>query len=137
MLTNMDIVRDHAEIIDTDAILNDGIAYRAAIDRRICPDLNIVANSHAANLRNFHPTIRRHRIAETVGADDNSRMKNAAGTDTDVLTMLTLATNRQSLPINTVRANYGARTDDCVLANSGSIADHDCSGNVRLVRNAR
>ena len=49
--------------------------------RGIRANLDIIANAYAAQLRHFDPALRRHRIAETIGANYDARMKKATNTD--------------------------------------------------------
>ena len=65
----------------THAVLDYGVSECAAVDCRIRADLDIVADSYTSELRNFDPAIRRHRIAETVRADNDAGMKNSACAD--------------------------------------------------------
>ena len=78
MLTNMDVVPDHTQVINAHTVPNHRIVERTAVDRRIRTNFDVVANEYAAVLGHFDPAFGRHSIAETIGADHDAGMQNAA-----------------------------------------------------------
>ena len=53
-----DVVRDLHEIVDLGALADDGVAGRAAVDRGVGADLDVVLNDDAAGLRDFLMALR-------------------------------------------------------------------------------
>ena len=56
-----DVVTDLYLVVVFDAVLDDGIVDRTAIDRRVGADLDIVADLHGAQLRYLDPMARSGR----------------------------------------------------------------------------
>jgi hypothetical protein len=114
MVTNMNIVRDLNLIIELYVITDHGIFQRTAINRRIGPDLYIVANPHAADLRNFYPLAILLCKPETVPANDRpalndrSRTQTTARADRDVRMQKAIVTDRYIIAKHTTRANDDA-----------------------------
>src|SRR5688572_27191473 len=69
------------EVIELDAVLDDCVLDRAAIDRRVGADFDVVADHDAADLRYFLPLAVVGREAETVRADHGSRVHDATRAD--------------------------------------------------------
>ena len=72
------VVPDMAKIVDTHAILDHGIVDRAAIYRGVGADLDVVSDTYPPELRHLDPPLRRHSVTETIGADHDARMEDAA-----------------------------------------------------------
>src|SRR5437867_4506937 len=53
ILTDLHVVGHHDEIIDLHAASHDGRSQRAAVDRRVGADLDVVLDDHAADLGNL------------------------------------------------------------------------------------
>src|SRR5258705_13601891 len=81
MLANLHVVPDVDKIVEFDALGDAGVVQRAAIDGRVRADFDIVRNLHDADLRKFPVAAIAIDIAETVRANDCSRMN--LGTMTD------------------------------------------------------
>src|SRR5687767_13487299 len=82
--TDMHVVGDVHLIVELHAVADHGVLDRAAIDRALRADLDIVADADRADLRDFHPRAAVRRKAEAVGADDDAGMQDAAVADHDV-----------------------------------------------------
>src|SRR5262245_36240670 len=65
------VVADLNLVVELDALLDHGVVERAAVDRGIGADLDVVADAHRADLRNLHPAAFLAGDAEAVGADDD------------------------------------------------------------------
>ena len=76
-----DVVRDLHQIVDLGALADDGVAGRAAIDRGVGADLDVVLNDDSPGLRNFLVAARRRQIAEAVLADARAGMDDHAVAD--------------------------------------------------------
>ena len=63
------IVADHHEVIDLGAFADHRVAVRAAVDRRIGADLDVVLDHHPTDLRNLEVTAWPHSEAEPILAD--------------------------------------------------------------------
>ena len=74
MTANTDIVAYLDQVVDLCALANDGIANSTAIDRCASPDLDIVLNDNAANLRDLEVTAPPHHESKTVLTDLAARM---------------------------------------------------------------
>src|SRR6185436_13011883 len=77
------VVRDLNEVVELDAVLDDRVLDRAAVDRRVRAYLDVVADDDAADLRNLLPLAVIGCEAEAVGPDDDARMHDAARADFD------------------------------------------------------
>ena len=76
-----DVVRDLHQIVDLGALADDGVAGRAAVDRGVGADLDVILNDDPAGLRNFLMASRRRQIAEAVLADARAGMDDHAIAD--------------------------------------------------------
>src|SRR6185503_6538318 len=63
------VVPDLDLVVELDALLDHRVVERAAVDGGVGADLHVVADAHAADLRDLHPSPRLGRDAEAVGAD--------------------------------------------------------------------
>src|SRR4051794_7216555 len=61
-------------VVELDAIFDDGVGQRAAVDRGIGADLDIIADDDAPGLGNLDPCAVLVGKAESVGADHGARM---------------------------------------------------------------
>ena len=78
------VVCDLDEIVDLGALADDGVAGRAAVDRRIGADFDVVLNDDAPGLRDFLMSLRTRQIAEAVLADASAGMDDHAVADQSV-----------------------------------------------------
>ena len=60
------VVRDHDEVVELDAVFDDGVADRAAVDGGVRADLDVVTDGHAADLRHLDPGALLGREAEAI-----------------------------------------------------------------------
>ena len=135
MLPDIYIVGDLHEIIDLGAAANHGLAQSRTIDGCVCANLNIIFDHDNADLWNLDPTFAAAGIAETVAANDHTRvkyhpiadaasmsnhhvgMKYAIGTDLDIVTDKDTRIKRR------IAANFGARADIRMRENRNSLVD--------------
>ena len=71
---------------DLDAILDEGVFQRSAIDATVGPDLDVVADAHRTQLLNLDPLPLMRRETESIGADGDPRVQNASVPQHAVLT---------------------------------------------------
>ncbi len=76
-----DVVPDLDLVVELDAVADHGVLDRAAIDGRVGADLDVIADAHAADLRDLEPAALFAREPEAVGADHAARMQHAARAD--------------------------------------------------------
>src|SRR5713101_5358460 len=81
MAADHDIVADLNQIVDFGALADDRIAIGAAVDRGPRPDLDVVLQDDAADLRHFEMAAPAHHITEPVLSDAASRMNDDAIAD--------------------------------------------------------
>src|SRR6266516_1828763 len=74
MATDHDIVADLNQIVDFGALADDRVAIGAAVDRGPRPDLDVVLQDDAADLRHFEMAAGTRHITEPVLSDAASRM---------------------------------------------------------------
>jgi hypothetical protein len=75
---DMAVVADLDLVVELDAVLDDGVGQRAAVDRGVGADVDVVADQHAPGLRNLDVDAVLAREAEAVGADHGARVQDAA-----------------------------------------------------------
>ena len=84
MLANVDVVSNLHEIVEFDTIADHRVIDRAAVNRRIGADFNVIPDPDTANLRNLHQTSPVVLCkAEAVRSNDGAGMHDAAFTNTD------------------------------------------------------
>src|SRR5690625_6560979 len=74
------VMTDVYQVIQFDAILDDGVLLGAAVDGGICANFYIVTNLHAPQLWHFAPAFGAGGEAKAVGANDNACVEYGAGT---------------------------------------------------------
>ena len=74
VFANYDIVADLHEVVDLSAFADHGVAQRAPVNRAVCPNLDIVLDHHAADLRDFSVVILVKNVAVAVGANHGAGM---------------------------------------------------------------
>ncbi len=75
VLADTHIVRNLDQVIQLNTIADDGIAERAAINRRIGADFNLVADKHAPYLRDLLPSFSISGKTKAVAADYRARLE--------------------------------------------------------------
>ena len=130
MLTNVNVMGNHAKIVDSYAIFKNGVTDGAAIDSCVGTDFYVVTDSYAPELRYLHPTIGRHSIPKSIRADNGARVKNSALTDFDVLHHGNVC-DKTAVGTNfAIGSNHGARSDISALADRATISDNRRRGDV-------
>ena len=81
VLAYVNIVSDLNQVIQLDAVFNDGVFNGATVNTGVRPDFHIVTNQYAAELLYLYPLPLVKRKAETIGTDHNACMKNAVFTN--------------------------------------------------------
>ena len=96
-----DVVRDLDEVIDLRPLADHRVAARAAVDRGVGADLDVVLDDDAADLRHLQVALRAHGEAEAVLADAHAGMEDDAVADEGVRDGRRSAPIEQSRPIRT------------------------------------
>src|SRR5688500_10762234 len=99
------VVADLDLVVELDALLDHRVVERAAVDRGVGADLDVVADAHAADLRDLDPAALVGRDAEAVGADDRPGM------------------HHDSLSKKAFRVNHDTRIQAAVIADDDVVAD--------------
>jgi hypothetical protein len=86
MRSNTGVMANLYLVVDLTSTFNYCIVKRTPIDARIGTDFNIILDYNASELRNSMPLLFMFDQAETIAADNNSRLKNAAITQTNSTT---------------------------------------------------
>lgn len=73
------------EIIQLAAASDHGIGERSSVDTRVRTNLDVILDSNATDLRHFDVPISFGGVAESVGPDDNTRLKTYARTDASIV----------------------------------------------------
>src|SRR5262245_25983246 len=124
MRADAHVVPDLDLVVELHALLDHGVVERAAVDGRVGADLDVIADAHAPDLRNFYPPAIRGRDAEAVGADhgpgmdDDAFSQGAIGVDDYAWIEAALVTDGHAL------AHYAARADGYALAQPCRRGDH-------------
>ncbi len=128
VLAHAHVVRDLNEVVELDAVADHGVVERAAVDRGVGADLDVVADDDAAGLRDLDPGAGAlAREAEAVGADDHARVQDAVLADHAVVIDADVGVEPGATP------DAGAATDMAVGADHHVLAEH----HVFLDRRAR
>src|SRR5689334_11723846 len=141
------VVRDHDEVVELHAILDDGVTHRAAVDRGVRADLDVDADIDTANLRHLDPRALLRREAEAIATDHRARLHHAARAEPHVMadehardetrilgdagtalddatgSDVTARADAHSFAYHRVRANLGARVDAGGGCNAGVFSD--------------
>ena len=81
VLAYVNIVSDLNQVIQLDAVFNDGVFNGATVNTGVRPDFHIVTNQYAAELLYLYPLPLVKRKAETIGTDHHACVKNAVFTN--------------------------------------------------------
>src|SRR5690349_21805954 len=57
VIANPHVVRHMHQVIQLNPVTHNGIAQRASIDRGVRPDLHVIADQYASELRLLYPTL--------------------------------------------------------------------------------
>jgi hypothetical protein len=82
--SDADVVSDLDEIVELDPVFDHGVLDRAAVDARVGPDIDIVADADASQLGDPVPALAVVGVAEPVGSEHRTRMDDDPPTDRDV-----------------------------------------------------
>ena len=129
------------EVIDDHAVFHHGVLERAAIDRRVGSDFNIVANHHRRELLDFHPTLCAGRVAKTISTDRCVGVDRAALANfhrvTDHRTGLDhrISTDARAMANVSTRANPDAISKHRVRLHAGACINGDISTQTSAVCN--
>ena len=75
------VMADLHLVVQLDAVTDDRVFDRAAVDRGVRADLDVAAEANAAEMRHLHVAVAVGREAEALGADDRARLERAARPD--------------------------------------------------------
>src|SRR5690606_26184027 len=74
VIADLHVVGDHDLVVELDAVANQGVGQRAAVDGGVGTDLDIVADGHATDLRDLLPDTLVVGEAEALAADDRTAL---------------------------------------------------------------
>ncbi len=118
------VVADVHEIVQFHAFGDARVVERAAIDRRVRSDFDIVGNFHDARLRKFPVPPFAVRVAKSVCANDRAGMNFHAMPDADAGVKSDARMNPAILADPAACADHGMRADLRSLADMCIFADH-------------
>src|SRR5690348_4477646 len=124
-------------VVELDALFEHRIVDRAAIDRGVGADLDVVADAYGADLRNLDPAALFLGDAEAVGADhgtgmdDDARADRATGIHHHARIKRAVVTDAYAL------ADDAARADRHALAELRAFRDHCSSMHAGLLHHQR
>jgi hypothetical protein len=122
--TNVHVVTNLNQVVEFDAIANDGVFQCAAINAGIGTNFNIVTNPNGTELFNFFPLTLVQSKSKTICTNDHARMNNATGTNATVFaqsdprfkdacrTHLSSALNHTQGTDHRIFGNHGRRIND-------------------------
>src|SRR5690606_21922182 len=115
------------KVVDLDAVLDDGVVDRAAVDGRVRADLDVVADDDAAELRHLDPAAVREVLgeAEAVAADHRARVHDAAAPDPDPVEHADARGEPCAGPDLDMVTERAAGTDDRRVADRAARTDGD------------
>src|SRR6478672_14845 len=132
--TDAHVVCDLDLVVELDAILDHRVFERAAIDRGVRADLDIVADAHAADLRDLDPAFAVERETEAVGADHGAGMHDHSVADEAAVVHADAGMEARIGPYGSIASNRNARPDQRARPDAGACADArtrpDLSGRV-------
>ena len=143
MGADYDVVSNLNEIVESDVVANNGIVNRAAVYCCIRANLDIIADSHAADLRYFYPSVFRPCDSEAVRPHNRALVQHATLADHNIL-----GNTRPRLELR-IRTNYGATVDyaagthydpgikPCPVRYIRQSSDRDTVGNYRSATDHR
>jgi hypothetical protein len=138
-----DVVSNLNEIVESDIVADNGIVNRAAVYRCISANLDIIADSHTADLRYFYPSVSRPCDSEAVRAHYRALVQHATLANHN-----TLGNTRPRLELR-IRTNHGATLDyaagtyydpgikPCPVGYVRQSSDRDTVGNYRSASDHR
>src|SRR5690606_9566561 len=122
--TDPHVVRDLDLVVQLHAVFDDGVIQRAAIDRGVGTDLDIIAYAHGAELRHLEPALAVARLAEAVRADHNAWVKNATRADHHVAAQHHAGIQPRAFAHGRAALDAAVRADARRCADDGIRADH-------------
>src|SRR3569832_156647 len=98
-------------IIQFDAVLDHGIVERAAVDGGVGADLDVVADTHCAELRHFDPCAARIGETEAVAADHHAGMNHRAAAAAARTACYSPTSSSANAPASAAARDHAARPD--------------------------
>jgi len=117
VMSNLDLV------VELDAVLDDGVLDRTPVDRRVGPDLDVIADADGPDLGHLHEAVAIWREAEAVGPDHGAAVEHAplaqahapvqdyVGDEAGVGADVRVLHDHRAGPHAGPRADHGARLD--------------------------
>ena len=136
VLSYLNVVRDHAQIVDPDAILYNGVTDSTAINGGIRADLNIITDLDATKLRHLDPALRRHRVTKSVRTDYDTGMKNTTLADDHRARQRDVGDESAIIAYVAIGTDDASRTDVDIFTNNCALADKCQRINLRAFRDA-
>ena len=129
MGANPHVVRDHDQIVELHALLDDRIVDGSAIDGRVGADLDIGPDAYGAGLRHLDPTAALLCETEAVATDYRARLDHGTRPDLHVMAYRharcepRVFAHGRPLFDEALRADERARSNDCTLPDHAEGAD--------------
>src|SRR6185369_1194928 len=112
------------EVVDDDAVADQGIFQRAAVHRGVGADFDTAADAHRTELRNFFPALFARRETKTVGTDYRAAVNDAAVADDDAVIQRDARMQCAIRADCAVIADRGAGADGSIRADYHTFTDH-------------
>ena len=122
--TNVHVVSYLDKVVQLDAILDDRVLQRPAVNAGIGSDFDIAANANRAKLLNFFPLTAMWRKAESVSTNHHARVEDAAFAKTASIgycharSKVTVFANSRTCTNNGMRPNADTGSNDSTRSNA-------------------
>src|SRR3989338_8788065 len=134
MRADAHVVRNLNLVVQLHSVLDHRVVQRAAVDGGVRADLDIIADHHAADLRNLDPAPLVHRDAETVRTDHRAGMRDQVVADHAVMINNNMRVQPGMAADNRIRADAATLADDAECSYRRALADHrHCGDAVRRI----
>ncbi len=131
VFTNDDVVGDLHEVVDLGAFADEGVAECAAINSAVGPDLDVVLDHDAADLRDFAVMILIKNITVAIGADDGAGVNADTVADPALRVNCDVGKQAHRLAKHRLVADGAVGLEHRLLADGGTFADDAVRADVR------
>lgn len=135
MCADVAVMRDLHQVIHAHVLFQHGVFQCAAVDAGVGADLAVVADHHAAQLRDLDPVTGIHRQAEAVGTDHRTGMDAHALAQTHPGDQGDAGEQLAAVIDHAVLADDAAGADHAAIAHAAARTDADERADVCVWRN--